>query len=80
MGPSSPNLCPSPHSEVRLEEAIASIHKNEVLVVDIAKLDEDMQAFVFGDTMRAVYEMKLGQSDREESEIPSKDNCVHLMN
>jgi hypothetical protein len=60
------------HSETRINDAIFKINKNEVLVVDIAKLDEDMQAFVFGDTMRSIYEMKLGQSDREDGEIPSK--------
>ena len=58
------------HSETRINEAIFNIKKNEVHVIDIAKLDEDMQAFVFGDTMRSIYELKLGQSERDE--IPSK--------
>lgn len=60
-------------SEVRLQESIKNIRKNDVHVVDIAKLDEEMQGFVFGDVMRAIYDLKLGQiSDREEHEIPSK--------
>ncbi len=60
-------------NEIRLEEAIENIQKNDVLVVDIAKLSEDMQAFVFGDVIKAVYELKLGQlSDRPDEEIPSK--------
>ncbi|MFA5540591.1 MAG: ATP-binding protein [Bacteroidales bacterium] len=60
------------NKEVRLEKAIMQIHNNEVYVIDIAKLDEEAQGFVFGDVMRAIYELKLGQIDREDSEIPSK--------
>jgi DNA helicase HerA-like ATPase len=58
--------------EVRISEAVKDIKANEVKVIDIAKLDQDTQAFVFGDVIRAIYEMKLGQDDRDESEIPSK--------
>lgn len=59
--------------EVRLEDAIKGIKKNDMLVVDIAKLDEDTQGFVFGDVMRHIYELKLGQIDnRNEADIPSK--------
>lgn len=60
-------------AEVRLQESIKQIKKNDIHVIDIAKLDEESQAFVFGDVMRAIYDLKLGQiTDREESEIPSK--------
>ena len=59
-------------SEVRLQESIKQIQKNDVFVVDIAKLDEEAQGFVFGDVMRAIYDLKLGQIEREDSEIPSK--------
>ena len=61
-------------NEIRLREHISDkIQKNDVCVIDIAKLDEDMQAFVFGDVIKAVYDMKLGQiGDRPEEEIPSK--------
>ncbi len=58
--------------EVRLGEEIKKIQKNDVFVVDVAKLDEETQGFVFGDVMRAVYDLKLGQIDRNESDIPSK--------
>lgn len=58
--------------EVRISDAVKGIKKNEVKVVDVAKLDQDTQAFVFGDVMRAIYEMKLGQDERDDSEIPSK--------
>ena len=66
------NRCEENKHQVRLGDAISNIQKNDVCVIDIAKLDEDMQGFVFGDVMRAVYELKLGQIEREESEIPSK--------
>ena len=59
-------------SEVRLKESIKQIQKNDIFVVDIAKLDEEAQGFVFGDVMRAIYDLKLGQIEREDSEIPSK--------
>lgn len=61
-------------NETRLREHITQkIKKNDVYVIDIAKLDEDMQSFVFGDVVNSIYEMKLGQfGDREPDEIPSK--------
>lgn len=61
-------------NETRLREHITQkIKKDDVYVIDIAKLDEDMQAFVFGDVVNSIYEMKLGQvGDREPDEIPSK--------
>lgn len=59
-------------NETRLHEAIKDIKPNEVYVIDIAKLDQDTQAFVFGDVVRAIYDLKLGQEDRDEDDIPSK--------
>lgn len=58
--------------EVRLQDQIKNIKKNDVYVIDVAKLDEETQGFVFGDVMRAVYDLKLGQIEREEKDIPSK--------
>jgi hypothetical protein len=59
--------------EVQLSAAIKNIKPNDTFVVDIAKLDEETQGFVFGDVMRAVNELKLGQiDDRDEKDIPSK--------
>lgn len=59
--------------EVQLSEAIKRIKPNDAYVVDIAKLDEETQGFVFGDVMKAVQELKLGQLDgRDEEDIPSK--------
>lgn len=59
--------------EVRLRDSIKNIKKDEVHVIDIAKLDEETQGFVFGDVIRAIYDLKLGQVDeRNEEDIPSK--------
>lgn len=57
---------------VRLRDQIARIEKNDVMVIDIAKLDEESQGFVFGDVMRAVYNLKLGSTDRADSDIPNR--------
>lgn len=57
---------------VRLRDEIANINKNDVMVIDVAKLDEESQGFVFGDVMRAVYNLKLGASKRPDSEIPDR--------
>lgn len=65
------NRCCDP-KEVRLREAIQNIKNNEVFVIDIAKLDEETQGFVFGDAMRAIYDLKLGSTERLEKDIPSK--------
>jgi hypothetical protein len=60
-------------NETRLQEAVSNIKKNEVHVIDIAKLDQDTQAFVFGDVVRAIYDLKLGQNEnRNEKDIPSR--------
>ena len=60
------------NQNVRLRDKISEIKKNEVMVVDIAKLDEETQGFVFGDVMRAVYNLKLGSTDRNTEDIPDR--------
>ena len=59
-------------NEVRLKKSITNIKKNDIHVIDIAKLDQDTQSFVFGDVMKAIYDLKLGQEERDEYDIPSK--------
>lgn len=39
-------------------------------VIDIAKLSEDKQAFVFGDAIRTIYDLQLGQYSGEEGVNP----------
>ena len=58
------------NGETRLGDALKNIKKNEVHVIDIAKLSEDKQAFVFGDVIRSIYDLKLGQYDGEEGINP----------
>ncbi|MDL2222664.1 ATP-binding protein [Bacteroidales bacterium OttesenSCG-928-M11] len=65
------NRCDS-KKEVQLRQQICDIKKNDVLVIDVAKLDEETQGFVFGDVMRAIYDLRLGIIDREEKDIPSR--------
>lgn len=51
--------------ETRLGDALRYIKKNEVHVIDIAKLSEDKQAYVFGDAIRTIYDLQLGQYNGE---------------
>lgn len=55
-------------NEIRLEEEIKHIKRNDVFVVDVAQQDENMQAFVFGTVMEAVQKLKLGDFDDELGE------------
>ncbi len=57
--------------DVRLSDALGKIRKNEVHVIDIAKLNDDMQCFVFGDVIRAIYDLKLSQGS-DDYTPPSK--------
>lgn len=56
--------------ETRIGDAIKYIKKNEVHVIDIAKLSEDKQAYVFGDAIRTIYDLQLGQYAGEEGVNP----------
>lgn len=64
--------------ETRLQDAIKKIKKNDVFVVDVAKQDEDMQSFVFGDIMRAVYALKLGEFDEELASPPPQKVIIFI--
>lgn len=57
-------------SECRLADELKHIKKNEVYVIDIAKLPEDKQAFVFGDAVKTIYNLKLGEYDNESNVKP----------
>ena len=56
--------------ETRLGDSIKYIKRNEVHVIDIAKLSEDKQAFVFGDVVRTIYDLQLGQFSGDEGVNP----------
>ena len=56
--------------EVELPQEIANkLKPGEVMVIDIARLDENSQSFVFGSVARAIYDLKLGAS---RDDIPDK--------
>ena len=56
--------------ETRIGDALKYIKKNEVHVIDIAKLSEDKQAYLFGDAIRTIYDLQLGQYAGEEGVNP----------
>lgn len=56
--------------ECRLAEELKKIRADDVYVIDIAKLSEDKQAFVFGSALRAIYSLKL--EEYEDVNPPSK--------
>lgn len=64
------NLVRPEKHECRLADELKKIRKNEVFVIDIAKLPEDKQAFVFGDAIRTIYNLKLGEYDAETDVAP----------
>jgi len=72
------NRVDSKQAECRLGEALKSIKLNDVYVVDIAKLPEDKQAFVFGDAMRTLYNLKLGEYDDKEGVSPPSRLVVFI--
>ena len=51
---------------VSLSDKIKEIKSGHTYVVDIAKLDEQLQCLVFGDVIKAVYDLKHGETDRED--------------
>ncbi len=62
---------PNKHkSECRLADELKAIKPNDAFVIDIAKLQEDKQAFVFGDAVRTLYNLKLGEYDGENNVAP----------
>ena len=56
--------------ESRLEDELKKISAGSVSVIDIAKLSADKQAFVFGDALKTIFNLKLGVY--EEIIPPSK--------
>ena len=64
--------------EVRIGEALKHIKKDEVHVIDIAKLNEDMQGFVFGDAIRTIYDLQLGQFSEDKNVNPPKKIVIFI--
>ena len=68
------NRAEKTNGECRLAESIINIKPNDVMVIDIAKLPEEKQAFVFGDAIRTIYNLKLGEydDDVDVKTVPSR--------
>lgn len=62
----------------RLENELKGIKPNDVFIIDVAKLPEDKQAFVFGDTLKTIYNLKLGEYDEEISTPPPNRIVVFI--
>lgn len=57
-------------AEVDLTDEISNnLTNGQIMVIDIARLDDNAQSFVFGSVARAIYDMKLGA---ERDNIPDK--------
>lgn len=57
-------------NETRLGDALKHIKKNEIHVIDIAKMTEDKQSFIFGDALRTIYNLKLGAYSEDDTVKP----------
>lgn len=66
------------NEQTRLEDSLKNIKKNEVHVIDIAKLNEDMQGFVFGDAIRTIYDLQLGQYSEDEDVNPPQKIVIFI--
>ncbi len=64
--------------ECRLADELKYIKPNAVQVIDIAKLPEDKQAFVFGDALKTIYNLKLGEYDAESDVKPPERIIVFI--
>lgn len=64
--------------DVRISDALRRIKKNEVHVIDIAKLNDDMQGFVFGDAVRAIYNLQLGQYSADDEYTPPSKIVIFI--
>ena len=64
--------------ECRLADELKTIKPNDVKVIDIAKLPEDKQAFVFGDAVRTIYRLKLGEYDSEPGVNPPSKIVIFI--
>ena len=70
---------PDPNkNECRLADALKHIGKNDICVIDVAKLPEDKQAFIFGDAVRTIYNLKLGEYDNEQSVSPPSKIIIFI--
>jgi len=55
-----------------LSDEVKNIKKKDVFVIDVARLEEQLQCLVFGDILKAVNELKFGETARSEEDIPGR--------
>jgi len=55
-----------------LSDELKQIKNKDVFVIDVARLEEQLQCLVFGDILKAVNELKFGETTRSEEEIPKR--------
>jgi hypothetical protein len=55
-----------------LSDEIKQIKRKDIFVIDVARLEEQLQCLVFGDILKAVNELKFGETDRKEEDIPGR--------
>ena len=72
------NRAETANSECRLADELKHIADNDVYVIDIAKLPSDKQAFVFGDAIRTLYNLKLGEYDDENKINPPSKIIIFI--
>ncbi len=72
------NRAASENNECRLADELKRIKNNDVYVIDLAKLSEDKQAFVFGDAVRTIYNLKLGEYDGQNGVNPPSRIVVFI--
>ena len=66
------------NGEVRIADKILELQKNDVYVIDIARLDTDMQAYVFGNTIRALYNFQLEEKEKGPGKCPPSRVIVFI--
>lgn len=66
------------NGEVRIADKILELQKNDVYVIDIARLDTDMQAYVFGNTIRALYNFQLEEKAKGPGKCPPSRVIVFI--
>lgn len=66
------------NGEVRIADKISDLQRNDVYVIDIAKLDSDMQAYVFGNVIRELYDFQLKEKDNSNGKRPPSRIIVFI--
>lgn len=62
----------SERNQCYLGDELKKIKANDVIVVDIAKLEEQLQYLVFGEVLKSIYDLKMGETERDEEDIPKQ--------